>query len=467
MAPLLNTDEIHALIDAALAVGLVDSNRRALWMAGIDPRLWQRFPTHDRPVDQLTSDLHQLAEIRSLARDGTAPLLVWLRNAARAAEFRVQAADFESAYQKVQRRLEPDSPTTAAAPTVERAPTTAAPRSAGQRTTHDGHAVIASWVHLSDIHFGHGDPTHRSDQRLILDALKRELKGKPPGDVPPPDMMLITGDVAFSGAALGADEYSTALDELTAAAAACGVPLEQVYAVAGNHDVNGKATTKLGDKLAFDSYRNGRAVDEALGDTDMRALFETRQANYLGFTGSLAADCRALYWKAIVATSDRPLRLVGLNTALLADVRDDHGKLQIGNRQLQDTLLGVDDEELVIVLTHHPLHGGWLRDEKNAKRFLHSRAHVHLCGHVHDAGTVGVQSGGGQVLVTIAAGATHDEAYPGAGHGFNYAALLKKADGTYWVRVWPRRFAPKQFGFVVDPDGVADGRAWADHRLQS
>jgi len=468
MASLLTPEEIEALVGAALDAGLVGQGSRALSMQGIPPRLWRSSPSAGNEVDQLRADLGLLGGVVTTDDGGPPPLLRWLTNARHRATPRAESMVFAEFIETVAARAGGSSGAEAAPTSVPAVTSTAAPGPVS-RTTADGHRVIASWVHLSDIHFGHGGAAHKADQRLILDALKHELRTETPGDVPAPDMMLITGDIAFSGAAVSDDEYDVALAELTAAARACGVALERVYAVPGNHDVNGKATTNKRDQKALRSYRMAshpdETIDDALSDAEMLALLRARQAGYLAFTEHLAPACRALYWKTTIGTEGRRIRLVGLNTALLADIRDDRGKLQLGKHQLTETMMGIDDDEIVIVLSHHPLGDRWLRDEKHARNFMRGRAHVHLCGHMHDAETLGVQSGGGQTLVTIAAGATHDEDYPGAGHGFSYGALIEKPDG-YAVRVWPRVFSKKQYRFVRDPEGVPDGQAWVDHAIQ-
>ena len=51
-----------------------------------------------------------------------------------------------------------------------------------------------TWLHLSDIHFGHGKTDrHRVDQKIICNAILRdtELMTKQLGS---PDMVLVTGD---------------------------------------------------------------------------------------------------------------------------------------------------------------------------------------------------------------------------------------------------------------------------------
>src|SRR2546423_13439332 len=78
-------------------------------------------------------------------------------------------------------------------------------------------ASLFTWVHLSDIHIGHGDASYDWDQQLVLAELKRDI-AKIAGGVanrsteydpplPPPDALFVTGDLSFSGADRNPNEY--------------------------------------------------------------------------------------------------------------------------------------------------------------------------------------------------------------------------------------------------------------------
>src|SRR5580700_1451437 len=67
--------------------------------------------------------------------------------------------------------------------------------------------TLFAWVHISDIHFGHGDAGHKWDQGLVLERLRLDLPAAMKLGAPRPDAILVTGDVAFSG---GPDEYAKA-----------------------------------------------------------------------------------------------------------------------------------------------------------------------------------------------------------------------------------------------------------------
>ena len=62
---------------------------------------------------------------------------------------------------------------------------------------------LFSWVHISDLHFGHGNAGTYADQRLVLDALRQDA-AKTAGQrgIPVPDALLVTGDSLDSAKSL-------------------------------------------------------------------------------------------------------------------------------------------------------------------------------------------------------------------------------------------------------------------------
>ncbi len=88
---------------------------------------------------------------------------------------------------------------------------------------------LLSWLHLSDLHFGHGSTGYRYDQQRVLAALTDDVTRQVSnGLLAQPDLILITGDVAFSGADLNRapveDEYQHATNWLaTLAGSLCKI----------------------------------------------------------------------------------------------------------------------------------------------------------------------------------------------------------------------------------------------------
>ncbi len=63
-----------------------------------------------------------------------------------------------------------------------------------------GETVLTSWIHVSDIHFGHGTTGYQWDQKLLVADLQRDVEAvTSSGKVPAPRHVFVTGDIAFSG----------------------------------------------------------------------------------------------------------------------------------------------------------------------------------------------------------------------------------------------------------------------------
>lgn len=61
--------------------------------------------------------------------------------------------------------------------------------------------VVFSWLHLSDIHFGHGTTKYEIDQELVLKRLAEDAVQQVASEaVPRPDWIIVTGDIANTGA---------------------------------------------------------------------------------------------------------------------------------------------------------------------------------------------------------------------------------------------------------------------------
>jgi predicted MPP superfamily phosphohydrolase len=343
----------------------------------------------------------------------------------------------------------------------------APPLAAERRAERD---PFFAWLHLSDIHIGHRDVSHRWDQALVLDALRKDIAATIDLGVPRPDALLVTGDVAWSGAT---EQYETAKTWLLDIAKQAGIDKAQIFLVPGNHDVD--RSVDKGNRHAARLLRllreGSEDLDSVLAEPGDRALLTLRLEPYLSFASGFPSlrPPDAVSWShTLVAQSDLRVRLIGLNTALLAADDLDKGKLRLGKEALARTLTGIAEGELLIVLSHHPFRDGWLADQREADGWLKGRAHVHLSGHVHEADLEDARAGSGTSLIRIAAGAVHgDKLSPGvpASHGYSLAAVVANEDGTLRLRVWPRRWSEKNKCFTVDTDNTPKDRPFAEHPL--
>ena len=125
--------------------------------------------------------------------------------------------------------------------------------------------------------------SHRWDQKLVLQALSDDVGRLADRGIPQPDIVLITGDIAFSGAQ---QEYEGAAIWLQQIADAFNLSPSDVMAIPGNHDVQRNIDVEDRQvRRLIDRLRNGdESLDDALGSLTDRQLLSKRFANYIGFT---------------------------------------------------------------------------------------------------------------------------------------------------------------------------------------
>jgi predicted MPP superfamily phosphohydrolase len=332
---------------------------------------------------------------------------------------------------------------------------------------------VFSWLHLSDIHMGHGDAANRVDQQLVLQLLREDIGRQLDQGVVerPPDAVLLTGDVAFSAAQKDPQEYARASMWLRQLLSDLGLEIDRLFCVPGNHDVPRVPAENQNLARLVRELRSGSSIDNAIADPADALLVSSRMEHYMAFyeafrpaaTGHGRAQLG--HWMHVLrGVAPFPVALVGLNSSLLAADNLDHGTLQVGKVQVTETLLQAQpSESLVIALTHHP--HGWLSDGVTLRSLMLRRAHIHLHGHLHDPGIDQLISGASTELLTIAAGAVHGEAGNGyAGHGYSFGLVFLEDNGQTIARIQPR-FLAKDFGFRPYVSILPDGALHVDHRL--
>jgi hypothetical protein len=310
---------------------------------------------------------------------------------------------------------------------------------------------VFSWLHLSDIHVR---LTQNGVGGLVLERLAAALR---PDALPVrPQAILLTGDAAFSGQAA---EYDQLLGALENVARVLGLGLEHVYAVPGNHDVQ-RACAGTAEHGLIENIRLGTSkLDRALESPASRDVLLQRLAPFRQFAARLAVPSGSPGALADVAWchsfGDNPkLRLVGLNTALLANDGFDAKQLRLGQLQLE-LFRNLSPDEIVLALSHHPL--SWLGDEEQIAPWLETSAHVHLNGHVHVHGVKRTLTGVGLELVTVAAGAAFEAESGSERFAFSFGSIRADAGGRRELRVWPWAWAPQLATFEPDHASLPRG----------
>lgn len=323
---------------------------------------------------------------------------------------------------------------------------------------------ILSWLHISDVHARHGTADDQLDQTAVFADLLDSLRALPPG-LDHVDTIFVTGDLATTGGARDGREYTDASAFVRQARELLGIAEDRVFLVPGNHDVDrgiASAHPELMDSLQ--QLRSG-----ATSVLDRPPSLEARfQARWQGWRGLVAESAPHLslsedggWFFDLQGGGGVPLRLVGLNTALLSQDDEDRGNLRIGRRQAQAAFAR---DRLVVALGHHPL--DWLADPVQSLGPLRRWMHLYLHGHVHVQESYAVLRGGGDMHVTSIAGAVHvDPSECGVlQHAYSFGALTGDGVHSVALRVWPRVYDP-ELGFIVDARNCIREQNYAELQL--
>jgi predicted MPP superfamily phosphohydrolase len=340
---------------------------------------------------------------------------------------------------------------------------------------------VLRWIHLSDIHFGAGDPSRGFDRQAVTRAICEDTRALA-GRWGSPDRVLVTGDIAQRA---DPREYEAAHGWLRDLSEAASASLDRVRVVPGNHDVDRSIAAQTPVQRAHEAIRESpEEIDgDLVQDPELRSNLAKKLGAYRSFVASKlpghpAACPTGIDWSELlpaVPGGRGRVRLAGLSTVWVSDAFDGRDKrhpdarplcpnLVVGRGQLELTIGAPDPMTLLLVLTHHPPEwldprsAGWLQGA------LAPHAHVHLSGHVHDA-QAGVlrRLGRSGTSVRYVAGASHGD--PTETYGYAWGGVRwNGAEGRWEVGWAPRIYVPEMQRVVADrtryPELSSEGFAW-------
>lgn len=262
-------------------------------------------------------------------------------------------------------------------------------------------------LHLSDLHAR--ETSTWSTLPILREAKKTILEQASNENI---DLVVFTGDIAFSGRK---EEYAIAqawLDDLCLNPSGLNIQKGQILLVPGNHDVDRKLISPAAGAIegALSRAETQAAVAQFYDDPDSKQLLLKRHAAYFEFRSSFFGDPSAPdhCWSKTFKAANGRIRVDGLNTSWLCRGDDDHRRLLIGQSQLTEVLKTHAEADLRIVLMHHPLADLMEFDEVNTADYLKQNADIVLRGHLHRAEATERMTNTGSFL-ELAAGALHDK----------------------------------------------------------
>lgn len=309
-------------------------------------------------------------------------------------------------------------------------------------------------LHLSDIHF-------RASKTWDADPVLRALTGFIGQEVEQglmPDLVAMTGDLAFSGKA---DEYELAIAWLEDLWPKFGdLPRDRLLLVPGNHDVD---RSKVGKSVRWtqDALLNARSqgdIAELLGNDDERATLLKRHDAYLAFLTEWFEEDRTIpWWERKISIRGTEVHVAGLDSAWMSCGDQDRGRLLLGRWQVHQTVLtpGTETAQWRIALVHHPW--DFLADfeYEEIPASIQRHADLVLRGHRHKTDPQRLaRPDSGQSCLELAAGCVYDGSdYPNA---FQWIELSPPPEKEVRVRfrLW------HEGAWIVDRNRTPGGYEW-------
>ena len=299
------------------------------------------------------------------------------------------------------------------------------------------------WLHLSDIHFRDKWKLDQNDAfaRIRSDLAKRTVEGSGP------DLIFVSGDLVFSGQRGAFTSIGDRLDELCRS---CELSRGRVFFCPGNHDSDiGVAPVLL--QGCWTSFTNIAAFQSFLDTPEFQEL-KGRQTAYRDFVQAFRGnttefDRYDLHSEAQIAIGDVVVGVLSVNSSLLAQGGpDDHGRLQVCIRNLEEPCKRLQRCDVRFVLMHHPFE--WLVpfESDRAEEIIFDSGDVILRGHVHQRKVIGSLRGG----IASTAGAVWD----GTAGDYEYSFGLIEFD-SLTCKIESVRYMQETNDWMVNVKAVA------------
>jgi predicted MPP superfamily phosphohydrolase/tetratricopeptide (TPR) repeat protein len=260
---------------------------------------------------------------------------------------------------------------------------------------------VLTWLHVSDLHFRDSGPV---DRDVVLDSLVESVRRRAQKE-PSPDLIFLSGDIAYSGKA---EDYALATNWLDKLLSAAGLTRRELLVVPGNHDVDREHARGLSR-----TCKSMAEADAYLAPEVGRPHHMAKFGAYIDWYNQFFADIRVHPISTcgpveLIEVADRRVGILPINSALFCLDEHDHSKLWIGRLQLEQAAqaLGELKPDLSVAVMHHPLE--WLAHDEIAtiRKTLGDSVDVVLRGHLHEADLERVFSRGVSTL-TLATGAAY------------------------------------------------------------
>lgn len=262
-------------------------------------------------------------------------------------------------------------------------------------------------LHLSDMHF----TANGISQDVVISSLSRKIENLCKEEEKP-NIIVISGDIAFSGKA---EEYTKAKEFIDKIAQLCGISLEGIFIIPGNHDVD---RSKIEKKYFnwFYKFTREEELNDVLTTPEAMEVIKGGTKAYFEFikqymSGKTSIGDLGEYVSTIpFGQNGLSLKIIGLNSALFCGYDgDDQKKLALGLSQVNACYEKIDSsKDIIISCVHHPFDCFHLCEEATLS-LLERMSDIILSGHVHKANNSAHRGGNSGETVFVSAGSAYEK----------------------------------------------------------
>jgi formylglycine-generating enzyme required for sulfatase activity/energy-coupling factor transporter ATP-binding protein EcfA2 len=308
-------------------------------------------------------------------------------------------------------------------------------------------------LHISDLHIKADDTFDRS---VVLDPLLSRISEDLDSGMRP-ELLIVTGDIAYSGKA---DEYKLAKIFLDKLLNGVKLPGERLFIVPGNHEID-RSKYRPKDVPSYDdiSELNIELENKEFRDDLLRGMNDYFNLAEMNYPHLKSRHGRLVPFATTYTTeAGKKIGLIGLNSAWMCRRSPDREEIAIGEYQVKKAIEEIQTEgrhELIIYIFHHPLEWLWPKDMKVGRAEFKNDSII-LCEHLHDAEGGYVKDLNEKSLYQFYAGAAYAKSTFDSNR-FQYVTVDFEKNS---IRIDFRKFVRGENKWCLNGEKGKDGTAW-------
>ncbi|WP_073079349.1 metallophosphoesterase family protein [Sporobacter termitidis] len=322
--------------------------------------------------------------------------------------------------------------------------------------------IKISFIHLSDIHFVKSSNNPADIDKALRDAIITDLTVNAKKLLNNISGILVTGDIAFSGART---EYEIAKKYLNEISDIFSIKPSDIYCVPGNHDIDQIAAREshivYQEQCAIDSHSSIDDADKAFAKSINApcfndVLFEPiREYNEFASRFNCNISPKRITWiKEFELDYGLKLSLFGANSCYLSNSSDHQpGQpdrlMYIGQAQIPPRMA----DTAILLMCHHPPECWKFKSDLIDR--INKRADIQLYGHMH---TQSIELNDNNAI--LYSGATHPTRSADWVPRYNWITIssnIDNGDRFLNIEIYPRILSKNRDCFLADTANTTNG----------